>query len=256
MSDLLRVVMLVGKDESSDIMYHALKKEFDVVWVIREEPVSRKKLLQNRMKKLGFVTVLGQVLFMVLNKVLAKMASPRIKEIKAHEKMDDTPIDRSKLVEVESVNDARVISLLRESHPDVVVVNGTRIIAPKILDAVDAPFLNTHAGITPKYRGVHGGYWALAENDAAHCGVTVHLVDTGIDTGDVLYQETISPTEQDSFNTYPLLQLAAAIPLMKQALRDVAQGILHPQKPDLPSGLWYHPTLWKYLAVFLERGVK
>jgi methionyl-tRNA formyltransferase len=103
---------------------------------------------------------------------------------------------------------------------------------------------------------VHGGYWALANEDAAHCGVTVHLVDRGIDTGDVLYQETISPTDKDSFNTYPLLQLTRAIPLMKQALRDVSQRTLHPQKPDLPSRLWYHPTLWEYASVYLKRGVK
>jgi methionyl-tRNA formyltransferase len=256
MSKALRVVMLAGRDESSHIMYHALESEFDVVQVIMEVPVSRKRLLQNRIQKLGFFTVLGQVLFMVMNKVLAKTAASRIEEIKAHEKLDESPVESGRLAEVESINDDSVISLLRESQPDVVVVNGTRIIAKKILDAVDAPFINTHAGITPAYRGVHGGYWALAENDAAHCGVTVHLVDTGIDTGGVLYQKTVIPTEKDSFNTYPLLQLAGAIPLMKQALKDVAAGSLSPRQVDLPSRLWYHPTLWQYVGNYLSKGVK
>ena len=40
-----------------------------------------------------------------------------------------------------------------------------------------------HAGITPQYRGVHGGYWAVVNNDPEHCGVTIHFVDKGIDTG-------------------------------------------------------------------------
>src|SRR5438093_9923670 len=46
-----------------------------------------------------------------------------------------------------------------------VVVNGTRIISEAVLTASDAVFINMHAGITPKYRGVHGGYWALYNGD-------------------------------------------------------------------------------------------
>jgi len=72
------------------------------------------------------------------------------------------------------------------SHPDVVVVNGTRIIAEKVLHSVPATFLNTHSGITPLYRGAHGGYWALVKKDRANCGVTIHVVDAGIDTGGIV----------------------------------------------------------------------
>ena len=45
------------------------------------------------------------------------------------------------------------------------VVNGTRILSRRMLESIDAVFLNMHVGITPKYRGVHGGYWALANGD-------------------------------------------------------------------------------------------
>ena len=64
------------------------------------------------------------------------------------------------------------------------------------------------AGITPLYRGVHGAYWALAEGRRDLCGVTVHRVDAGIDTGEVLAQVLIDPTPQDNFVTYPWLQVA------------------------------------------------
>ncbi len=47
-----------------------------------------------------------------------------------------------------------------------------------------------HAGITLRYRGVHGGYWALAEQHPEWVGTTVHLVDPGIDTGGILAQST------------------------------------------------------------------
>ena len=111
-------------------------------------------------------------------------------------------------------------------------------------------------GITPKYRGVHGGYWALAMEDGDNCGVTVHLVDQGVDTGGVLYQDTIRTDKNDNFNTYPIHQIAKAIPLMKAALDDVKENRISVRQGVLPSHLWYHPTILEYMKYWIQRGVK
>ncbi len=251
-----KIVMLVGEDDSSHIMYHALKDKFCISKVIMEAPVSKKKMIFKRMKHLGFVKVSGQLLFILLNKLFAGFSRPRIESIKELNHLDDSMVDEQEIVYVESINDSEVTRLLREIGPDAVVVNGTRIISERILSSIDRPFVNSHAGITPKYRGVHGGYWALTEGDAEHCGVTVHLVDTGIDTGGILYQEQITITDEDNFNTYPYLQLTKAIPLMKQSLRDIQTNTLNPKQIDLPSKLWYHPTLLEYTINYLKTGVK
>ena len=71
------------------------------------------------------------------------------------------------------------VALLTSLRPVVVVVNGTRIIAARVLESAGCPVVNLHAGITPRYRGVHGGYWALAERHPEWVGTTVHLVDPG-----------------------------------------------------------------------------
>jgi len=252
----LKIVMLVGKDDSSNIMYHALKDTFQIEKVIIEEAVSKKKMISNRIKRLGFMKVFGQVLFILFNKLLSRFSRSRIEEIMKLNGLNNKVIDEGKLVYVDSINDEKVIEILQKTDPDAVVVNGTRIISERVLNSIPKPFVNTHAGITPKYRGVHGGYWALANGDAEHCGVTVHLVDAGIDTGGVLYQETISITEKDSFNTYPMLQLAKAIPLMERALGDIQTDTVNLKQIDLPSKLWYHPTLWRYIGTFLRQGVK
>lgn len=41
------------------------------------------------------------------------------------------------------------------------IVNGTSIISSKVLNAIGAIFINTDVGITPEYRRVHRGFWAL-----------------------------------------------------------------------------------------------
>ena len=81
-----------------------------------------------------------------------------------------------------------------------------------------------HAGITPAYRGVHGGYWALAEGRTDLVGTTIHLVDEGIDTGGVIEQASFSPTEADTFVTYPYLHTAAGLPPLIEAVRGILRG--------------------------------
>ena len=129
-------------------------------------------------------------------------------------------------------------------------------ISKKTLNCINATFINTHAGITPNYRGVHGAYWALANNDIDNCGVTVHLVDTGIDTGGILYQENIKITKQDNFTTYTYLQIAEGIKLMKKALNDIIKNNISIVKKQSDSKLWSHPTIWKYLITRITKGIK
>ncbi|MEO6347100.1 MAG: formyltransferase family protein, partial [Aquaticitalea sp.] len=112
-------------------------------------------------------------------------------------------------------------------------------------------------GITPKYRGVHGGYWSIANGDKENCGVTVHLVDSGIDTGGVLFQKTIETNPNDNFATYTYLQIGEGIQLMKQAIFAFINGNLKGKEGrTTESNLWSHPTLWFYLRKRIFKGVK
>ncbi|MBC6988308.1 formyl transferase [Hymenobacter sp. BT491] len=244
-----KIVILAGPGESTDILFHALDREFGVHRIIVETPVSQKQLLKRRLEKLGWPTVAGQVLFkLLIAKQLEGSSKRRLQAIKQQQQLDSRPLPEDRVIRVSSVNAPECIEQLQQLQPDVIVVNGTRIISKKVLNSVPCKFINTHAGITPLYRGVHGGYWALANNDRAHCGVSVHLVDPGIDTGAIIAQALIDPTPEDNFVTYPLLQLAAGLPLLKQAIRDALQGTLTLKPaPEGQSRLWSHPTLQEYL---------
>ncbi len=255
-SDNLRIVLLCGPSRSSRVMYHFLAKGFHLVRVIEETKPSGLRLLARRLKKLGLVTVTGQVAFMLLGKLRQRFSEPRVRALLMKFELDDSAIPAEFVARVDSVNNQSTVDLLKSLAPDVVVVNGTRIISERVLTTITCPFVNTHMGTTPRYRGVHGAYWALAENDKANCGVTVHLVDPGIDTGAVLYQARITPEPVDNFDTYTIYQLHAAIPLMKAALDDIRSGRLHPIPGVGPSRLWSHPTIWTYLHRWLTMGVK
>ena len=86
--------------------------------------------------------------------------------------------------------------------------------------------------------------------------MTVHLIDTGIDTGNILLQQKIEVTAKDNFATYPYLQLGVGLHLLNNAIPAVLEDTISIKYNNLSSALWHHPTLWQYLSVRLKKGVK
>lgn len=251
-----RIVLLARESSATAILYHALAKNFDVR-VIFEEPLSTGRLLRSRARRLGAGTVFGQVLFQVLvAKPMGALSKARRAAILLEHNASDAAIPGAAVVRTRSVNDPACWELVRSLAPRAAVINGTRILSKKAIAALGVPVLNTHVGITPMYRGVHGAYWALVKGDRLHCGVTVHLVDEGIDTGSILYQEAIDPGPHDNFTTYPTLQMAVGGKLMASAVNDVMSGSVHTHPVEGPSQRWEIPTLWAYLANRIGRGVR
>lgn len=245
-----RLVLLAGPGVSTNIIARALRANFGEAPLILEQPVPRWRLARRRAARLGYSTVFGQVLFSALAvPVMAHRGRNRVRSIVRAAGLDPRPVVPD--FRVPTVNSELARALLRRLAPVVVVVNGTRIISPATLSCVASPFINLHAGITPRYRGVHGGYWALVEGRPEMMGSTVHLVDPGIDTGGILGQATFEITKGDSFVTYPYLHLVSGLPLLMTVVADLLAGrspVLHPSLDGTEhSQLRWHPTLWGYL---------
>jgi len=251
------ILLLCSDSDSSRIVYNTLVKRYPNITVVVEEKIPRTTFLRNRIRKVGLRNVVSQVAFMVIMQPLLKWRSARrVRQIISANGLDVTRIPLSSIDRVSSINDVKTIDIIERTKPGVIVVNGTRIISKKVLSATSAPFINTHTGITPDYRGAHGGYWAFYNCEQEKAGVTVHLVDSGIDTGDVIGQTRIAPTEQDCFITYPYLQTVAALPLLSGAVDAVLLGTLEVKKVGGNSAVWYHPGVFQYLLGWWLRGVK
>lgn len=249
-----RIVLLCTTGDSTAAVYCALKEVGDVT-VVMEAGVPRSEFLIRRIKKLGLFEVFGQVLFMFFAvPVLRFGARDRLRELRADVQV--VQIDRPIFVPTVNSEDCR--SILIRAAPDIVVVNGTRIITKGTLECVEARFVNMHAGITPRYRGVHGGYWALAEDEPQLVGTTVHFVDTGIDTGGIIDQAFFGIDSSDNFATYPYLHTKAGIPILIEAVKLTLQGRAESRAhaSSAISKLRHHPTIWFYLYNRLRKGVR
>lgn len=254
----IKILLLAGQGKSSKIVHNFLEKDFPEIEVVVEQPPNRWKMLKNRAKKLGWSAVVGQLIFqVVVVRLLDFFSKKRQREIFEKYQLDDSPIPTERLTTVSSVNSPEAIEIIRRSAADVILVNGTRIISKKVLAATSTKFVNTHLGITPLFRGVHGGYWTLASKNSENFGATVHLVDAGVDTGGILKQVFCQPTAADNFSTYPLVQLAETLPQLKIALVEVANGSFSEVFP--PSGesrQWFHPTVFQYFKNYFLLGVR
>lgn len=253
----MKVVVLATDSASTWMLVNELQLDYPELKVVLELPVSRWVLLKRRVAKMGAWTVFGQIAFMLCLPFFRLLTRRHIQIMIDEAGLNAQRPSNLLVTRFDTVNSDQFIAWLVTERPDVVVLNGTRIVSNAVLGACKAIFLNTHCGITPAYRGVHGGYWALFKKDAKNAGVTIHLVDSGIDTGDIVYQAIISIDEKDNFLTYPVKQYIAGLPLMRTALSNVSNNcLITVGRKDLPSAIWHHPTIWSYLITRWFRGVR
>ena len=249
--DSTPIVIMASRSRTSYTLINHIAAHYPVGAVVFEAS-KLKKLLRYRLKKLGWWVVANQLAFVAYDRAVIRPRSKAKIDVLLRDYDDSPPDDRLRCIDVETVNSAAVRELLTETAPGCVVVSGTGIIGRKTLAAAPA-FINIHVGITPRYRGVHGGFWAVAEGHPELAGVTVHQVDAGVDTGGILGQATISIEPGDTFRTLPVKQYIAGFPLMRQAVSDALAGTLAPYtRDDLESQQWFSPTFADYLR-FIRR---
>lgn len=242
-----KIILLASDCESSRWVYNALQEIVNIEAVILEQPISKKQLAKKRIKKIGFIPVMGQILFSALVVPLLKIKSKNYKAVLINKYgLSNNAFNSNKTFRVSSVNDEGCLKAIHLLEPDIIIVNGTRIISKKILQSTNAFFINMHVGITPHYRGSHGGYWAVHNNDIENFGTTIHLVDTGVDTGAVIKQTFIKPDKQDNFVTYPVLQTAIGIAALKETLPDIIAGNYQTIISTEKGKMYYQPTIWQY----------
>ena len=95
------------------------------------------------------------------------------------------------LVQPEKMKDPSFMETLRAWDPDTIVVAAFGRILPKIiLNLPPKGCLNVHGSLLPKYRGAAPIPWALIHGET-ETGITIMLMDEGMDTGAILQQEVI-----------------------------------------------------------------
>lgn len=108
-------------------------------------------------------------------------------------------------------NEQRFVERIRELEPDLILVAGfSHLIPEQLYLSARVAAINAHPSLLPEYRGANPYYHVIA-NGEKETGVTLHLLDSAFDTGDILSQSAIPILPRETMGTLikRLAQLAA-----------------------------------------------
>lgn len=241
-----KALILAQNGLTTELLSGVIEANYNEVDIILEHRSDHSKLLINRAKKIGWLKVIGQITFLILIAPFIKN-SKRIEEIIENSGLNVKSKLSSNAYSVKNINESNTIERIKRANANIIYVNGTRILSKKLLSCINIPIINIHVGITPKYRGVHGGFWAIKKNDLENFGVTIHHIDAGVDTGAIIDQLYLVPDSKDNYASYPILQYTAALNRISELIKSDDSFYTKKVIPrSISSQIHYHPTIWEY----------
>lgn len=102
--------------------------------------------------------------------------------------------------------DQKFIQILTDLSIDLIVLVGyMRILSPQFIQAFPQKIINVHPSLIPKYSGKdfygQSVHEAVLANNETETGMTIHYVDEGVDTGQIILQKTCPVTPDDTPET-------------------------------------------------------
>ncbi len=131
-----------------------------------------------------------------------------------------------------SVNKWETVQYVREYGLDVLINAGGGIFRKAIVEAPIMGILNAHMGPLPEIRGMNALEWSLYLGMKP--GVTLHFIDTGIDTGDILLFREIEIESDDTIESLRMKSLDVSVGIMVEGILGFVDGSLErqPQRPN------------------------
>ena len=162
-----------------------------------------------------------------------------------------------------TLRDPAVVARLRSLKPDLIVVAAFgQILRPEVLNIPPHGCINVHASLLPRWRGAAPIAAAIRAGDT-ETGITLMLMEAGLDTGPVIRAQAIAITPQDNQETLSQALADLGAELLIETLPDWLAGKITPQPQDdrlatLAPRLKKEEGLldWTRTAVEIERHVR
>ncbi len=128
---------------------------------------------------------------------------------------------------------------LAAAQVDVLLNVHSRVILPeRLLSVPRLGAFNLHPGPLPRYAGLNAPSWAIYRGEREH-GVTVHRMELGIDTGDIVYQETFPIEAEDNALSVALRCIHQGVALVQRLLDAAAAGAIPHVRQDLAQRSYF-----------------
>lgn len=262
----LRVVCLFGTgiifDKTLSVL---LENDVNVVGVVNANKHQKGvnfSYLKIAIKKFGYWQVFLQILERIHYKLFNKKKDRQIFNQIYNEAEIQSVLKKYsyKTHQTEEYGTAETLAWIKSLEPDLLLVHTGYWVGKKVRNLVDGRVIGGHPGITPDYRGVHSPFWAIYNGEPKKVGYTVFWLDSGVDTGDILHQSTVSIDKDDSYFTLSWKGMVGIAENQARIIKEMEAG-LEPEARKLgevdEKTNYTHPTIFQYLKYRkIQKGVR
>jgi methionyl-tRNA formyltransferase len=153
-----------------------------------------------------------------IKKKAAKTGWAKDPSIQAYAKSAGIPVWN-----IKTPNSKKFRQELKRLDPDIVINQSQSIIKKNLLEIPKIGILNRHNALLPKNRGRLTPFWVLYKQEK-ETGVSIHFVEEGIDSGDIVVQKRYPVTPEDTFNSLVKKNYELAPKALAEAIDNLEKG--------------------------------
>lgn len=159
-------------------------------------------------------------------------------------------------VNILNINDIEVIKKIKSDSPDIVIsAYFDQIIKKDLIKIPSFGILNVHPSMLPEYRGVKPIFWVLKNNERK-TGITIHIVEESLDTGDILLQKEVEILSTDSVDSLSKRISTVGSEILQASIKSIQSNDYELKKQNLSSGSYYSQPTKNDLNQFRKQGKK
>jgi methionyl-tRNA formyltransferase len=164
---------------------------------------------------------------------------------------------RTPVLRMADVNDERHLARLEELGIDLVVsIAAPQIFGPELLALPRHGCINIHNALLPDYQGMLPSFWVLA-NDEEVTGTTVHFMNEAIDAGDIILQERVKISGDDTLHSLVCrTKIEIGPPLVLEAISRIEDGTVEAKPMNAADGSYFSFPNREAVARFRRHGRK
>ena len=171
---------------------------------------------------------------------MAKIGLAKDPSIKAYAETRGIPVWN-----INTPNQTTFRNELTRMEPDLIINQSQSIIKKELLNIPKIGVINRHNALLPQNRGRLTPFWVLYKGEKK-TGVSIHFVEEGLDSGDIIIQKKFPVTEKDTFNTLVKKNYEFAPKAMLEALNILEKGETDfIPNPDSEATYNTVPRLWQ-----------
>jgi methionyl-tRNA formyltransferase len=158
------------------------------------------------------------------------------------------------VIECTTANDPEMVQVFARLGPDLfVMANWRRWLSPEVYQLAPHGAINIHDALLPRYAGFAPINWAVAAGEC-ETGVTVHLVDECLDTGDILVQKRVPIGFEDTATDIYHRTLPLFPELIVEAVAQLECGTADPLPQDLAEASFFHKRTRRDIWIDWSQG--